>query len=648
MTTATTLERDRSAPTRAITRLAARSLRADRKRNGIVVALVAAGVAIGVIVAVVLRSVSDVEVTAEASLGGIAAGLPVLVLTGALASGAFVTAARRRLREYGLLGANGASLAHVRGLVLRQASLLGALGALLGAGVGLALAPAVLSAGRTWLPTWGRAPLSLHALDVVGPFALGLLASILGAWVPAWLVGRVPAARALAGRMPSPPRTGRRYLGAALLAVGAAAAAVGSDPDRSDGWLGWSSLLLFLGASLAAGPVLEMLGRRAGSLPLAARLAVRDAARQRTRSAAVVVVLAAVFAVGTVGSLQLGQEVALHYQYGPLPSGLATISVDRDTNVPATTDDLDAAGVTLDEALDGLPTLHSTVDVRFFSSFYGPWGTDTLEVTLVTPESQRRLASLVVLDDDLASRLGIDPLPPGTVLLPDEEVDHWGRGPSIGEGRATLLIGGTGTGTREVEVRRGSAARHLPDSLFGPLVAPDLVDVLPAADVRTATLWRLADAPTQQQVERVWGRSPLAPSVSVTPEPPSMASALAIGALAVIAVCAAVSLLATALAAVESDGDLELMVAVGADPALRRSFHAMLAAHHVVVGLVLGVVPTALWMAASALRFDPSLELVRVPPLTWALLPALPLVLAGVTYVAARPSRATVVSRRVD
>jgi hypothetical protein len=85
-----------------------------------------------------------------------------------IAGAAYATGARRRLRELGLLGANGATTAHVRGAVVGEATVTGIVGAVAGIGAGLA----VLRFGRPLMQRF-LAPLltrlELSTTDLLGP-----------------------------------------------------------------------------------------------------------------------------------------------------------------------------------------------------------------------------------------------------------------------------------------------------------------------------------------------------------------------------------------------------------------------------------------------------------------------------------------------
>lgn len=132
--------------------------------------------------------------------------LNVLALV-ALFTGAFIVyatlalAVARQQRELALLGVLGARSRLLVAQVLGQGLLLGAAGALLGTIAGVALAGALLSwvggdLGGGYFPG-SRPALSVDAPTLLGFAGAGVLTALLGAWVPALAVARMPGARAL-------------------------------------------------------------------------------------------------------------------------------------------------------------------------------------------------------------------------------------------------------------------------------------------------------------------------------------------------------------------------------------------------------------------------------------------------------------------
>lgn len=236
-------------------------------------------------------------------------GLAIAVVVGGLAmleivllaGPAFAVSARRRRRDLALVTATGGTPAHIRRIVLSDGVVLGAIAA--AAGLTLGIAAAAL--GR---PLFEQLAHTRSGEFRVFPLALAVLAGLavttglLAALVPAWISSRQDVVTALAGRR-GITRSGRRWIviGVALGAAGAAVAAVGA--------LRINATLILIGLVAAefglvfCTPAIVGLVARTGRwLPLAPRIALRDASRNRTAAApAVSAVMAAV-----VGTLAVG------------------------------------------------------------------------------------------------------------------------------------------------------------------------------------------------------------------------------------------------------------------------------------------------------------------------------------------------------
>jgi putative ABC transport system permease protein len=225
-----------------------------------------------------------------------------------LAGTAFAVGARRQTRELGLVMAAGGTPSDIRRIVLTQGVLAGAIGAV----GGVAIALGVALAGR---PLWERLLSGLipewqipwKQLAVIA--AIGLLAGLAAAIVPALSAGRQSPMAALAGRfMTSPSNTRLKRPAVVLLAFGIGAAVLGSsliaeafaeakrasveyvDSIATVTPTGPIALVL-LGITSVIAALVWMLptliakaGLLARALPLSARLALRDASRHRHRT----------------------------------------------------------------------------------------------------------------------------------------------------------------------------------------------------------------------------------------------------------------------------------------------------------------------------------------------------------------------------
>jgi len=255
---------------------------------------------------------------AGATGGVVVFGALVLIESVLVAAAAFAVSIRRRQRELGILAAAGAQPRHLAGTVLGEGLLLGgigaALGALLGFGAVLAASPMLDHLLDRRVP-----PVALDLPGLLLSAIVGLLAALIAATVPAWSAARLPVLAALSGRRP-PSARARRVLavGMVLVVVSVALTAYGASILLVDPSQGSALVMLVAGAIIgvlgfgAASPWLierlEAIGRR---LPLAPRLAFRDAARARSRSAPIVTAMLA----GLAATVAAGALITSYFSY---------------------------------------------------------------------------------------------------------------------------------------------------------------------------------------------------------------------------------------------------------------------------------------------------------------------------------------------
>jgi putative ABC transport system permease protein len=252
-------------------------------------------------------------------LGGL-----VLLESALVAAAAFAVSIRRRQRELGLLAAAGAEPGHLAKTVLAEGVVLGVLGAGGGIVVGL-LAAAATSPFLDGITNSRNPPLVLEPVALAGAALIGFVAAVVAAAVPAWSASRMPVLVALSGRRPatSPARRFLR-LGIAVIALAAVMTSAGATLSLASSDTTVALLLLAGGAMLgtlgfgAVSPwLLERLEGVSARLPLAGRVALRDTARARSRSAPIVTAilasLAATIALGAYGASR-DAEIVARYQ----------------------------------------------------------------------------------------------------------------------------------------------------------------------------------------------------------------------------------------------------------------------------------------------------------------------------------------------
>jgi putative ABC transport system permease protein len=208
--------------------------------------------------------------------------------------------------------------------VLAEALALGGIGAALGALTGIAGALA-LSPFLDDLTGHRNPVLVLDIPILIVASVMGVGAALIAALAPAWSAARMPVLAALSGRRP-PISSGRRSLGLGivLVVVGVALTATGAALRISDE-RSVSVLFLLAGAVLgtlgfgSSGPwLLAQLERLAGRAPLASRIALRDTARARSRNGPIVTaLLAATAATIALAGYQTSVEAANHATFRP-------------------------------------------------------------------------------------------------------------------------------------------------------------------------------------------------------------------------------------------------------------------------------------------------------------------------------------------
>jgi putative ABC transport system permease protein len=242
-------------------------------------------------------------------------GSLALVEAALIASAAFAVSIRRRQRELGLLAATGATPRQLAGTVLIEGAILGLVACVAGVVLGF-IGAFGLTPFLDDLTQRRNGPLVVDGLGLIGPVAIGFLAAMIAAIVPARTVARVPVLLALSGRRP-PHAPARRTLWFGLAAVGLSAAmTVVGATMRNAGGDTLSILLLIGGAVLstlgfgACGPwLLEKLEAVTSRLPLAGRIAFRDTARGRSRSSPIVTaILAGCAAAIALGAWQTSRD----------------------------------------------------------------------------------------------------------------------------------------------------------------------------------------------------------------------------------------------------------------------------------------------------------------------------------------------------
>ncbi|GAB3440993.1 hypothetical protein GCM10027517_16280 [Phycicoccus ginsengisoli] len=239
-------------------------------------------------------------------------GAMLFLITTLLVGPAFAVSAARQRRTLALAATNGAEVRQLRRTVLAQALVLGVLSALGGVALGIA---AVWVGLRWWVsthPSTSFAALSLDlpwtALAILVPCAV--LSAVVAALVPSLRLGRLDVIGVMRGQSVS-PRLNRvmPVVGLVAAALGGVVVVTGARMQSGgDIRVTLGAIALVLGTLLVVPALLVGVGRLAAHLPVAPRMATRDAARHRSRSTPTVAAILAGVAALTAFSIGLASD----------------------------------------------------------------------------------------------------------------------------------------------------------------------------------------------------------------------------------------------------------------------------------------------------------------------------------------------------
>jgi putative ABC transport system permease protein len=557
---------------------------------------------------------------------GLVVGLAVLEVV-LLAGPAFAVGARRRRRDLALVAATGATPRQLRRIVLADGVVLGGLAAMIGVGLGVV----AVVAGRPLIEQLSQVRsggLRFYPLALAGLAGLAVLTGVLAALVPAWIASRQDVVTALAGRR-GIVRSRRRWLvvGVALVIAGVAVAGLGA--YRIDWTIILSGLAVAeLGLVLGTPALLGLVARLGRVLPVAARVALRDTARNRTSAApAISAVMAAVVGSIAAGVIltattqrsiedyrtlsRLGQVSVLNIEDGPKGGGSgvsftpetigilrSTLPVDQVVQVdqpscaptlcvvrampPATRQcpyhepDDRHQPTAAEQRAARADRRCDTVGRRYL--FFGGLTTNGA-LTLVVDENAAAVALNLPAEDALAVASA---LRGGAVVVADPTY--------LDGGRVTLMLATfdpAGNGARRTISAPGFALPHppsVPVTVMTAATAHSLgLSATPLALVAATT--RMPTVAEQDRARAALGeRLPL-----FVEEGPHQERAPLI-ALTIVAglIALAATAIATGLAAADGRAELATLAAVGASPRLRRLLSVCQSAVIAGLGSVLG------------------------------------------------------------
>jgi putative ABC transport system permease protein len=268
----------------------------------------------------------------EFSLGVLVGGLGLLEVV-LLAGPAFAVGARRRQRQLALVAANGGTPAHVRRIVLADGVVLGGVGAAGGIALGILTAFVARPFFEEYLAHARAGGYRVYPLALAAIAGLAIVTGLLAALVPAFITARQDVVAALAGRR-GITRSRKRWLfaGLGLVALGTAVVVYGTLSVGQTVVLA-GLVLGEIGMVLCTPALVGIIARVGPVLPLAPRVALRDAARNRAAAApAISAVMAAVAGSVAIG-LYFSSQRALDDEW-PTTLPVGTITVQALTGDP--------------------------------------------------------------------------------------------------------------------------------------------------------------------------------------------------------------------------------------------------------------------------------------------------------------------------
>src|SRR3954470_19035032 len=222
----------------------------------------------------------------------------------------------QRSRELALLRALGASRRQVIRSVQLEAFVVGVVGATMGLGLCLLLAMGIRARVATFGLDLANQPLVFAARTPIAAYAIGIVVTMVAAWLPARRTGRIAPVQALRDDVALPESSVRRrlLLGVALLVVGVPLALVGlfvSSVPHPGWWVGAGVLAVLLGVTAASPVIGRPFLRATGAVDaavfgpmgrLAGQNSLRNPRRTTATASALMIGLTLAFTVAILGS----------------------------------------------------------------------------------------------------------------------------------------------------------------------------------------------------------------------------------------------------------------------------------------------------------------------------------------------------------
>lgn len=231
---------------------------------------------------------STVSVTATALVIGMAL-LEIILMAGP----AFAVTARRQRRDLALIAAVGGRRRDMRDVVLANGLVLGLTAGVLGVAGGIGICAGLLGLFSDRISTYPGS-FNLHVLDLMGIALISLVTAVLAALLPAWTASRIDVLAALSGRRGQTRTRARTPIAGTVIAgSGVALALLGSAANFSVDLILAGVAVTEIGLIITTPALISLLARLGRALPFSPRLALRDAARNRSSTAPAVAAIMA-------------------------------------------------------------------------------------------------------------------------------------------------------------------------------------------------------------------------------------------------------------------------------------------------------------------------------------------------------------------
>ncbi|WP_141555605.1 FtsX-like permease family protein [Bacillus wiedmannii] len=243
------------------------------------------------------------------SLGGIA-----LFVVALLIMGSFFLSVRSRFKQWALLRALGSNPNQIILVVLLEALCIGAIGSLAGVILGAGTQTIAASFINKWvnIEGAGKASFSISGEILLITFLLGIVMSIIGAIIPAFMVRKIPPVQALRPGLPSNEKKEKRWsaFSLSILLIGTVIGLTGSILEQYIGFnpSAIGALLFAVGLLLAIPLFIRVIAPVIAKpfqmiLRIETTISSRNVIRYRNKAAVSVAILAFGFMLALVGTM---------------------------------------------------------------------------------------------------------------------------------------------------------------------------------------------------------------------------------------------------------------------------------------------------------------------------------------------------------